>query len=144
MNVTDFLKSNMPVLFDGANGTEYQRRGLAVGSPPELWNLTKPEVVKQIHREYIEAGSQVVTTNTFGGNRIRLRAGGIEYLRGEPNTFAGGWNRKRDPHNKPASSRDCAFGGGRESISCGFDRAIGRNNRAFRRNNPRASTPSVP
>jgi 5-methyltetrahydrofolate--homocysteine methyltransferase len=78
MNVTDFLKSNMPVLFDGANGTEYQRRGLAVGSPPELWNLTKPEVVKQIHREYIEAGSQVVTTNTFGGNRIRLRAGGIE------------------------------------------------------------------
>ncbi|PMQ01026.1 MAG: 5-methyltetrahydrofolate--homocysteine methyltransferase [Dictyoglomus sp. NZ13-RE01] len=61
------------VLFDGAMGTELQRRGLPLGTPPELWNLENSEIVEQIHKDYINSGAMVIETNTFGGNRIRLK-----------------------------------------------------------------------
>ena len=54
--------------FDGGFGTMVQSRGLPAGTPPELWNLTHPEVIEDIHRAYIEAGSNVITANTFGVN----------------------------------------------------------------------------
>jgi len=53
-------------------------RGLAKGFPPEWWNLERPQVVSDIHRQYFQAGSQVVHSNTFGANRIRLAAFGLE------------------------------------------------------------------
>ena len=61
------------VLFDGALGTTLMARGLSSGEAPEKWNLERPEVVKEIHRAYFSAGSDVVQTNTFGGNRLKLR-----------------------------------------------------------------------
>ena len=61
------------VLFDGALGTMLITRGLSSGVAPEKWNVEKPEVVKEIHRAYFSAGSDVVQTNTFGGNRFKLR-----------------------------------------------------------------------
>ena len=60
------------LLFDGAMGTMLQRAGLAAGDLPDLLCLTQPEAVTAIHRAYVEAGSQVVTTNTFGANRMKL------------------------------------------------------------------------
>ena len=63
---TDFL------LFDGAMGTQLQARGLAAGEIPELLCLTNPAEITEIHAAYVEAGSQVVTTNTFGANRTKL------------------------------------------------------------------------
>ena len=78
MTIADLLTMNKPVLFDGANGTEYQKRGLAPGVPPEFWNLDRPSAVKEVHKEYVLAGSQVIETNTFGGNRTRLRVAGLE------------------------------------------------------------------
>jgi 5-methyltetrahydrofolate--homocysteine methyltransferase len=78
MNWENLLESNKLIFFDGANGTEYQRRGLPPGAAPESLVLTDPNLVKQVHREYLLAGSQVVTTNTFGGNRKRLAASGLE------------------------------------------------------------------
>ncbi len=66
--------------FDGALGTEFQRRGLEAKPAPDLWTLEKPEVVTRIHRDYREAGSEVITTNTFGSNRGRLAAHGQENL----------------------------------------------------------------
>jgi 5-methyltetrahydrofolate--homocysteine methyltransferase len=72
------FESNDVILFDGANGTEYQRRGLPPGAAPESLVLTDPNLVKQVHREYLHAGSQVITSNTFGGNRKRLAAAGLE------------------------------------------------------------------
>ncbi len=62
------------ILFDGATGTEYQKYGLPIGAAPEIFILEKPEIVKQIHEEYISAGAQVIETNTFGANRIRLES----------------------------------------------------------------------
>ncbi len=61
------------VLFDGAMGTMLIARGLSRGVAPEKWNVERPEVVGEIHRAYFSAGSDVVQTNTFGGNRFKLR-----------------------------------------------------------------------
>ncbi|MEF9941481.1 MAG: homocysteine S-methyltransferase family protein [Lachnospiraceae bacterium] len=59
------------LFFDGAMGSLLQEQGLQAGELPELWNLTKPDVITTIHEQYLEAGSQVILTNTFGANRIK-------------------------------------------------------------------------
>ena len=66
------------VLWDGGMGTALQDRGLPVGQPPEQWNLERPEEVRSVHREFYEAGSDLVQTNTFGANRLRLAVHGLE------------------------------------------------------------------
>jgi 5-methyltetrahydrofolate--homocysteine methyltransferase len=66
------------VLADGAMGTNLFAEGLQFGDPPEIWNLTHPEVVRRIHRGYLDAGSRILMTNTFGGNRLRLSLHGHE------------------------------------------------------------------
>lgn len=59
-------------LLDGAMGTMLQAAGLPLGALPELWNLTNPETVTEIQRKYVEAGSRVLFSNTFGANRHKL------------------------------------------------------------------------
>ena len=59
------------LILDGAMGTMLQAAGLPAGQLPELWNLTHPETVAAIHRRYVEAGSRVLYTNTFGANRLK-------------------------------------------------------------------------
>ena len=71
------LISNGPVVTDGAWGTQMQARGLPSGECPDGWNLSHPEAVEEIPRAYVEAGSQVVLTNTFRGNRIALAGAGL-------------------------------------------------------------------
>jgi 5-methyltetrahydrofolate--homocysteine methyltransferase len=66
------LVARGPVITDGAWGTELQARGLGLGDFPDTWNLTHAERVGEVARAYVEAGSQVILTNTFGANRIRL------------------------------------------------------------------------
>ena len=66
------LVSHGLVITDGAWGTELQAHGLALGDFPDAWNLTHPDRVGEVARAYVEAGSQVILTNTFGANRIRL------------------------------------------------------------------------
>jgi methionine synthase I (cobalamin-dependent) len=68
----DLLQKDGPVLADGAMGTMLFSLGLQYGDAPESWNLAESEKVKQVHRGYIEAGSQIILTNTFGGNGLRL------------------------------------------------------------------------
>jgi 5-methyltetrahydrofolate--homocysteine methyltransferase len=65
------------LLADGAWGTEFFKRGLMQGSPPDEWNLTHPEIVREITRDYLDAGASVILTNTFGANRFRLEAHGL-------------------------------------------------------------------
>ena len=64
-------------IFDGAMGTMLQAGGLKAGACPELMNVDAPEVVKKIHRAYIDAGSTIITTNTFGASRLKLAHYGI-------------------------------------------------------------------
>ena len=66
------LRGKRHLLFDGGMGTMLQARGLQAGELPELLNLTHPDEITAIHRAYVEAGSEVVTTNTFGANRLKL------------------------------------------------------------------------
>lgn len=73
MNFKEFIDNNL-VLFDGAMGTELQKKGLKLGDVPETLNIEQRDIVVEIHKEYIEAGSNVVTTNTFGANEKKLQA----------------------------------------------------------------------
>lgn len=65
------------ILGDGAFGTMLQARGLPPGMMPEQWNAENPQAVQAVHRAYLDAGSQVITCNTFGGNRLRLAEAGL-------------------------------------------------------------------
>ena len=58
--------------FDGAMGTMLQNSGLKLGEVPELFNMIHPEIIEEIHREYLKAGAQFITTNTFGANRYKI------------------------------------------------------------------------
>lgn len=58
--------------FDGSMGTLLQAQGLKKGEAPDLWNLTNPDKVLSVHNSYAEAGSEFITTNTFGANRLRF------------------------------------------------------------------------
>lgn len=69
----ELLERKPIVMGDGAMGTMLQRAGLTDGSAPELWNVTHPEVVRAIYQGYVDAGSDFITTNSFGGNRYRLK-----------------------------------------------------------------------
>lgn len=79
-----------PVLADGAMGTMLFAAGLQFGDPPEMWNVALPQasIVRQIHRAYLDAGSRIILTNTFGGNRLRLSLHGNERHVGEVNQMA--------------------------------------------------------
>lgn len=66
------------VLFDGAMGTEIYARGVFINRSYDSVNLSKPELVRSIHEEYLRAGAEVLTTNTFGANRLRLQPFGLE------------------------------------------------------------------
>ena len=72
----ELLARGGPILADGAMGTMLFSNGLEFGDPPEIWNLAHPDVIRRIHRGYIEAGSKIILTNTFGGNRARLGLSG--------------------------------------------------------------------
>ena len=65
MDTTDII------ILDGGMGTQLQAAGLPMGQAPELWNLTEPDQVTAVHRRYVEAGSRVLYTNTFGVNRLK-------------------------------------------------------------------------
>lgn len=71
------LAKKRTVIFDGAMGTMLMAAGLKAGETPEVWNLEKPSLVTDIHRKYYDAGSDVVHTNAFGGNAIKLADRGL-------------------------------------------------------------------
>jgi 5-methyltetrahydrofolate--homocysteine methyltransferase len=71
------LIGNGPVLTDGAWGTEFQARGLEAGECPDHWNLTHPDRVEDVAQAYVEAGSQVILTNTFRANRLAMERHGL-------------------------------------------------------------------
>jgi methionine synthase I (cobalamin-dependent) len=77
-----------PVLVDGGMGTLLQDRGLDDGGAGELWNVDRPELVREAHESYADAGARILTTNTFGGTRPRLAMHGLEDRVHEINTAA--------------------------------------------------------
>ncbi len=80
------IRSGQPLLSDGAMGTMLHQRGVSFSGCFDQLNLTQPEVVVSIHREYIEAGSHMLQTNTFGANRFKLTQHGLQNDLKEINT----------------------------------------------------------
>ena len=82
------------VFFDGAMGTQLQAKGLPPGYAPELWNLERPETIRAVHAAYLQAGAQVLKSNTFGANPIKCRELGVRRpaggRRGGPGPGGGG------------------------------------------------------
>ena len=72
----ELVRSHRPIIADGAMGTMLMANGLEFGDPPELWNLEHPEIIRRVQRGYLDAGAQILLTNTFGGNRLRLELHG--------------------------------------------------------------------
>ena len=78
MHVTEWLKKDKIHLFDGAMGTMLQQRGLKPGGLPELLNLSNPDIVTQIHTEYVHAGADIITANTFQAHELKLHGHSVE------------------------------------------------------------------
>jgi len=74
----ELLLSGKTLIADGATGTMLMAAGLPPGMPPEAWNVDQPERILALHRAYLEAGSQVILTNTFGGSSLKLAKAGLE------------------------------------------------------------------
>jgi 5-methyltetrahydrofolate--homocysteine methyltransferase len=72
------LTSNTYLLADGAIGTMLMAAGLDHGDAPEAWNASRPDSVRTVHRSYIQAGSRIILTNSFGGSRFRLKLHGLQ------------------------------------------------------------------
>ncbi len=79
MNFRDYLKHRI-IYLDGGMGTLLQERGLLPGEKPERWNITHPEIITELHREYYNAGSHVVCTNTFGANSLKFSSEELELI----------------------------------------------------------------
>ncbi len=69
----ELMQSQAFVFLDGAMGTLLFEMGLQEGAAPELWNMTHPKRIQEVHKRYIEAGSQIILTNSFGGTHYRLK-----------------------------------------------------------------------
>ncbi len=77
LGLKEIIKDNI-LIFDGAMGTMLQRKGLKLGENPEILNIKEPHIIEEIHKEYIESGANVITTNTFGANELKLKLCNLE------------------------------------------------------------------
>jgi len=72
MDLALYLKQGHLLIADGATGTMLQALGLPAGSATEVWNVERPDAVCSLHQSYLDAGSGVILTNSFGGSRVKL------------------------------------------------------------------------
>ena len=76
--LASLLASGRTLLADGANGTNLFAMGLTSGDAPEMWNIDHPERIRALHQGFVEAGSDIILTNSFGGNARRLMLHGMQ------------------------------------------------------------------
>ena len=98
--ILDRLAAGDTLIFDGATGTYLQNNGLEPGGSPELMNATHPEVVKGMSKQYFDAGSDIVLTNSFGGNKFMLERYGAGERLFELNRLAAEHARSVAPEGK--------------------------------------------
>ncbi len=77
LSLREYLGQGKSLIADGATGTMLMAAGLPAGTAPELWNVEQPEKILALHRAYLQAGSQIILTNTFGGTRLKLAKVGL-------------------------------------------------------------------
>lgn len=79
MNILEYMTNNL-LFLDGGMGSLLFARGMQAGELPERWNLSHPEVISQIHKEYFDAGAHVVNANTFGANCLKFSEAELEQI----------------------------------------------------------------
>jgi 5-methyltetrahydrofolate--homocysteine methyltransferase len=92
--LSQLVSNKSTILSDGAWGTNLQRKGLEIGECPEEWNINHPDLVEEVARDFIEAGSRLIKTNSFGGSRFKLEQYGLGERTTEINRLAGELSRK--------------------------------------------------
>ena len=73
ISLYDLLQQKQLLLADGATGTNFMNMGLEPGFPPDLWNISEPEKPRTLHQQFVDAGADIILTNTFGANAPRLK-----------------------------------------------------------------------
>jgi methionine synthase I (cobalamin-dependent) len=103
-SILERLAAGDVLVADGATGTMLQAAGLPTGLPGEAWILERPEEIVRLHRAYLEAGSQLILTSTFGGTRARLAKAGLDAQVAEV-------NRRAAELAREAAGDECYVGG---------------------------------
>lgn len=94
MKITESIKSFGTLVSDGAWGTMLFKKGLLSGDCPEEWNLTHGNIIREIAQSYINAGSDIICTNSFGGNRLKLAQYGLQEKTKQINITASSISRR--------------------------------------------------
>lgn len=92
--LSQLVSNKSTILSDGAWGTNLQRKGLEIGECPEEWNINHPDLVEEVARDFIQAGSRLIKTNSFGGSRFKLEQYRLGERTTEINRLAGELSRK--------------------------------------------------
>ncbi len=109
--LTDLLTERGCLIADGAMGTNLFALGLETGDSPELWNVESPERVAKVHRGFLEAGSDIVLTNSFGGTAHRLKLHGADARVAELNAAAARIARQEVDRWSAETGRRCLVAG---------------------------------
>ena len=99
------LAEGRPLLADGATGTNLFAMGLASGESPELWNANHPDRIRALHQAFVDAGSDIILTNSFGGNRRRLALHARRGARPRAQPAGGRTRPRRRRRRRPARRR---------------------------------------
>jgi methionine synthase I (cobalamin-dependent) len=110
--ILERLATGDVLVADGATGTMLQAAGLPTGMPGEAWILQQPEEIMKLHRAYLEAGSQLILTSTFGGTRSRLCKAGLDGQVQEINRRAAELARQAAAEPSAGSRRGDVYVGG--------------------------------
>ena len=107
----DLISRKGFILADGATGTNYFTLGLETGYPPELWSVERPDEVKGLHRRFLEAGSDMILSNSFGGSRYRLKLHEAESRVRELNNAAASLARAAVDQHREIRGREAIVAG---------------------------------